>query len=39
VGPHEDAQPGTELVACAYDEARAAGYLWHELGDSALLLP
>ena len=30
---------GPELVACAYAEARTAGYLWHELGDSALLLP
>jgi S-adenosylmethionine:tRNA ribosyltransferase-isomerase len=34
-----EAVAGPELVACAYDEARAAGYLWHELGDSALLLP
>jgi S-adenosylmethionine:tRNA ribosyltransferase-isomerase len=34
-----EAVAGPELVACAYHEARAAGYLWHELGDSALLLP
>ena len=34
-----EAVAGPELVARAYDEARAAGYLWHELGDSALLLP
>ena len=34
-----EAVAGADLVASAYDEARAAGYLWHELGDSALLLP
>jgi S-adenosylmethionine:tRNA ribosyltransferase-isomerase len=34
-----EAVAGPRLVASAYDEARAAGYLWHELGDSALLLP
>jgi S-adenosylmethionine:tRNA ribosyltransferase-isomerase len=34
-----EAVAGPELVACAYDVARASGYLWHELGDSALLLP
>jgi len=34
-----EAVAGPELVACAYAEARTAGYLWHELGDSALLLP
>jgi S-adenosylmethionine:tRNA ribosyltransferase-isomerase len=34
-----EAVAGPELVARAYDEAGAAGYLWHELGDSALLLP
>ncbi|MCW2667427.1 MAG: Queuosine biosynthesis protein [Frankiales bacterium] len=30
---------GPALVARAYDEALAHGYLWHEFGDSALLLP
>jgi S-adenosylmethionine:tRNA ribosyltransferase-isomerase len=30
---------GRELVAAAYSAAQAAGYLWHELGDAALLLP
>ncbi len=30
---------GDGLVAAAYAEARAEGYLWHELGDAALLLP
>ena len=30
---------GPELVAAAYREALAHGYLWHEFGDSALLLP
>jgi S-adenosylmethionine:tRNA ribosyltransferase-isomerase len=30
---------GTELVRRAYDAALAAGYLWHEFGDSCLLLP
>jgi S-adenosylmethionine:tRNA ribosyltransferase-isomerase len=30
---------GERLVATAYAEARAEGYLWHELGDAALLLP
>jgi S-adenosylmethionine:tRNA ribosyltransferase-isomerase len=30
---------GTELVQEAYDAALAAGYLWHEFGDSCLLLP
>jgi S-adenosylmethionine:tRNA ribosyltransferase-isomerase len=30
---------GPELTRAAYDAARAAGYLWHEFGDSALLLP
>jgi S-adenosylmethionine:tRNA ribosyltransferase-isomerase len=34
-----EAVAGAELVAAAYDAARAAGYLGHELGDSALLLP
>ena len=30
---------GTALVQQAYDTALAAGYLWHEFGDSCLLLP
>ncbi|QIX28091.1 S-adenosylmethionine:tRNA ribosyltransferase-isomerase [Nocardioides sp. JQ2195] len=30
---------GAELTQTAYDEAWSAGYLWHEFGDSALLLP
>jgi S-adenosylmethionine:tRNA ribosyltransferase-isomerase len=34
-----EAVAGRDLVASAYDAARAEGYLWHELGDSALLLP
>ena len=34
-----EAVAGPALVATAYREAIAAGYLWHEFGDSALLLP
>jgi S-adenosylmethionine:tRNA ribosyltransferase-isomerase len=34
-----EAVAGPELVAAAYREAVAHGYLWHEFGDSALLLP
>jgi S-adenosylmethionine:tRNA ribosyltransferase-isomerase len=30
---------GAGLVDRAYEEALAAGYLWHEFGDSCLLLP
>jgi S-adenosylmethionine:tRNA ribosyltransferase-isomerase len=30
---------GTGLVSAAYRQAEAAGYLWHEFGDSCLLLP
>ncbi len=30
---------GAELVAQAYDEALRERYLWHEFGDSCLLLP
>jgi S-adenosylmethionine:tRNA ribosyltransferase-isomerase len=30
---------GAELVASAYRAALDAGYLWHEFGDSCLLLP
>jgi S-adenosylmethionine:tRNA ribosyltransferase-isomerase len=34
-----EAVAGPELVAAAYREAVDHGYLWHEFGDSALLLP
>lgn len=34
-----EAVAGPELVQQAYDKAVAAGYLWHEFGDSCLLLP
>ena len=34
-----EAVAGRSLTQRAYDEAVAAGYLWHEFGDSALLLP
>lgn len=34
-----EAVAGPRLVASAYAAARADGYLWHELGDSALFLP
>jgi S-adenosylmethionine:tRNA ribosyltransferase-isomerase len=34
-----EAVAGTELTQRAYDAAVDAGYLWHEFGDSALLLP
>ena len=30
---------GTDLVRAAYQAAEQAGYLWHEFGDSCLLLP
>ena len=30
---------GTSLVRAAYQAAEQAGYLWHEFGDSCLLLP
>jgi S-adenosylmethionine:tRNA ribosyltransferase-isomerase len=30
---------GDALVERAYDEAHAREYLWHEFGDSCLLLP
>ncbi|OBG99558.1 MULTISPECIES: S-adenosylmethionine:tRNA ribosyltransferase-isomerase [unclassified Mycobacterium] len=33
-----EAVAGPDLVALAYREAAAHGYLWHEFGDSALLL-
>ncbi|KLO32134.1 S-adenosylmethionine:tRNA ribosyltransferase-isomerase [Mycobacterium haemophilum] len=34
-----EAVAGQDLVATAYREAVEQGYLWHEFGDSALLLP
>jgi S-adenosylmethionine:tRNA ribosyltransferase-isomerase len=34
-----EAVAGRELVAHAYAEAERADYLWHEFGDSCLLLP
>ncbi|MEP9383614.1 S-adenosylmethionine:tRNA ribosyltransferase-isomerase [Nocardioides sp. KR10-350] len=34
-----EAVAGRILTQTAYDAAVAAGYLWHEFGDSALLLP
>jgi S-adenosylmethionine:tRNA ribosyltransferase-isomerase len=34
-----EAVAGPDLVATAYENAVKHGYLWHEFGDSALLLP
>jgi S-adenosylmethionine:tRNA ribosyltransferase-isomerase len=34
-----EAVAGRGLVEACYREAEAAGYLWHEFGDSCLLLP
>jgi S-adenosylmethionine:tRNA ribosyltransferase-isomerase len=34
-----EAVAGPKLVHAAYREAEQAGYLWHEFGDSCLLLP
>jgi len=34
-----EAVAGRELTQAAYDAASQRGYLWHEFGDSALLLP
>ena len=34
-----EAVAGSAVVDSAYDAAQQAGYLWHEFGDSALLLP
>ncbi len=34
-----DAVAGSDLVQRAYDAALATDYLWHEFGDSCLLLP
>jgi S-adenosylmethionine:tRNA ribosyltransferase-isomerase len=34
-----EAVAGADLVRGAYEQAIARGYLWHEFGDSSLLLP
>lgn len=34
-----EAVAGAELARAAYDAASGSGYLWHEFGDSCLLLP
>ena len=34
-----EAIAGRPTLERAYDEARRGGYLWHEFGDSHLLLP
>jgi S-adenosylmethionine:tRNA ribosyltransferase-isomerase len=34
-----EAVAGADLVSSAYEQAILAGYLWHEFGDSSLLLP
>jgi S-adenosylmethionine:tRNA ribosyltransferase-isomerase len=34
-----EAVAGADLVAAAYAQAVRSGYLWHEFGDSALLVP
>ncbi len=34
-----EAVAGALLVQAAYDAAVASDYLWHEFGDSSLLLP
>jgi S-adenosylmethionine:tRNA ribosyltransferase-isomerase len=34
-----EASAGPELLARCYDEALERGYLWHEFGDSHLILP
>ncbi|HEY3810641.1 MAG TPA: S-adenosylmethionine:tRNA ribosyltransferase-isomerase, partial [Acidimicrobiales bacterium] len=34
-----EAVAGPELVSASYAEAIAQGYLWHEFGDSHLVLP
>jgi S-adenosylmethionine:tRNA ribosyltransferase-isomerase len=39
LGPALEAVAGAELVDRAYRAAVSAGYLWHEFGDSCLLLP
>jgi len=34
-----EAVAGADLVSSAYEHAVRHGYLWHEFGDSSLLLP
>jgi len=34
-----EAVAGVDLVSAAYEQAIVRGYLWHEFGDSSLLLP
>jgi S-adenosylmethionine:tRNA ribosyltransferase-isomerase len=34
-----EAAAGPELLARSYEAALACGYLWHEFGDSHLVLP
>jgi S-adenosylmethionine:tRNA ribosyltransferase-isomerase len=34
-----EAVAGADLVSSAYEQAILQGYLWHEFGDSSLLLP
>jgi S-adenosylmethionine:tRNA ribosyltransferase-isomerase len=34
-----EAVAGTDLLTRSYDAALAGGYLWHEFGDSHLILP
>jgi S-adenosylmethionine:tRNA ribosyltransferase-isomerase len=34
-----EAVAGPELLAASYAEALEHGYLWHEFGDSHLILP
>ena len=34
-----EAVAGVDLVSAAYEQAVTHGYLWHEFGDSSLLLP
>ena len=34
-----EAVAGTQLVGAAHEAAVAGGYLWHEFGDSMLLIP
>jgi S-adenosylmethionine:tRNA ribosyltransferase-isomerase len=34
-----EAVAGSDLLARSYQAALACGYLWHEFGDSHLILP
>jgi S-adenosylmethionine:tRNA ribosyltransferase-isomerase len=34
-----EAVAGADLISSAYQQALTQGYLWHEFGDSSLLLP